>query len=172
MVGYDFWIQIALILLPMYFANSSAMLLDGKTPLDLGAKAWDKRPWLGKGKTFKGTFGGVFVGSLAAVIISNIVPQWTPQIFENYVLFGFAVSVGAIGGDIVGSFIKRRLKMESGKPFLLLDQLDFWVGGLALGSIFFVPSLWQIVAMILITLIVHRISNWIAFKAQLKEVPW
>ena len=173
MIGaVTFWIQVLLALLPMYFANSSAMFLGGKTPLDLNAKAWDGRPWLGKGKTFKGTFSGVFIGTVAAVLIANLVPAWTAQIFENYVLFGFMVSIGAVLGDLAGSFLKRRLNIESGKPTLLLDQLDFLTGGIILGSIFFVPSLLQIAAMIFLTLLVHRIANWIAFKAQLKEVPW
>jgi CDP-2,3-bis-(O-geranylgeranyl)-sn-glycerol synthase len=168
----SFWIPIVLALLPMYFANSSAMLFGGKTPLDLNAKAWDGKPWLGKGKTFKGTFFGVFFGTLAALLIANLVPQAVLEISSNYVLFGFFVSVGAILGDMVGSFLKRRMDWEPGKPVLLLDQLDFLAGGILLGCLFFVPTLLQIVVMVLATLIVHRFSNWIAFKAKLKEVPW
>ncbi len=167
-----FWVQILLALLPMYFANSSAMLFGGKTPLDLNAKAWDGKPWLGKGKTFKGTFFGIFFGTLGALLIANLVPQHATATSENYILFGFFVSAGAILGDICGSFLKRRLNTESGKPVFLLDQLDFLAGGIVLGSIFFFPRWEQIAVMVIITLLVHRFSNWIAFKAKLKEVPW
>jgi CDP-2,3-bis-(O-geranylgeranyl)-sn-glycerol synthase len=167
-----FWIQIALVLLPMYFANSSAMLFGGKTPLDLGFKAWDGKRWLGKGKTFKGTFFGIFFGTLGALLIANLVPQHAAAISDNYIVFGFFVSTGAILGDVCGSFLKRRLDLESGKPVFLLDQLDFLVGGIVLGSAFFFPKWEQIAVMVIITLLVHRLSNWIAFKAKLKEVPW
>ena len=167
-----FWIQIILFLLPMYFANSSAVISGGKTPLDLNIRAWDGKRWLGNSKTFKGTFAAIFIGTLAAVVIANLVPQHTTSIAENYVLFGFMVSIGAMLGDITGSFLKRRVNIESGKQVFLLDQLDFWVGGIILGSVFFMPSLLQLIAMVIITFLAHRFFNWVAFKAQLKEVPW
>lgn len=167
-----FWVQIILFLLPLYFANSSAVLFGGKTPLDLNAKARDGRRLLGRGKTFKGTAGGIFIGSLAAVIITNLAPEQTALVFENYVLFGFIVSIGAMAGDIIASFLKRRANIESGKQVFLLDQLDFLIGGIIFGSIFFVPTVWQLIVMIAITLLAHRFFNWIAFKTQLKEVPW
>ncbi|MBU0635850.1 CDP-2,3-bis-(O-geranylgeranyl)-sn-glycerol synthase [Candidatus Micrarchaeota archaeon] len=167
-----FWIQIILFLLPLYFANSGAVISGGKTPLDFNMRAWDGKRWFGKGKTYKGTVAGIFIGTLSAMVIINLVPAYTTSIAENYVLFGFLVSIGAMLGDIVGSFLKRRINIESGKPLFLLDQLDFLVGGVLLGSIFFVPSLWQLAAMVIITFLAHRFFNWIAFKAQLKAVPW
>ena len=168
----NFWFQVLLVLWPMYLANSCAMLFGGKTPLDLNAKAWDGERFLGKGKTFKGTFFGVFFGTLGAILALNVFPQAIASVFENYALFGFAVALGAVVGDILGSFIKRRLKIASGKEALLLDQLGFFIVGILAGSFFFVPSMEQILVMAGATLLVHRFSNWIAFKTKLKEVPW
>src|SRR5438477_160806 len=127
----NWWLAAILLVLPMYFANSTAMLFGGKTPLDLGGKAWDGRRWLGKGKTFKGTFFGIFFGIMAAVALQALFPQTTAQMTPNFVLLGFVVSVGAILGDIAKSFAKRRMGFESGAEVFGLDQLDFLVGGLA-----------------------------------------
>lgn len=168
----EFWIAIFLALLPMYFANSSAVVFGGKTPLDLNLNWWDGRRIFGKGKTFKGTLGGIFIGTSVAVILSNIAPGVTSAFVNNYVLFGFVVSIGALLGDLVESFFKRRFGMQSGEPLLLLDQLDFLIGGILAGWIWFAPSIPQIAVMLVLTLLLHRLFNWIAFKTQLKEVPW
>ncbi|MFH0954995.1 MAG: CDP-2,3-bis-(O-geranylgeranyl)-sn-glycerol synthase [Candidatus Micrarchaeota archaeon] len=168
----NWWLAAVVLVLPMYFANSSAMIFGGKTPLDLGYNAWDGRRFFGKGKTFKGTFFGIFFGTLSAVIISYLFPETTLEMTKNYVFLGFAVSVGAIVGDLAGSFAKRRMGFESGSEVLGLDQLNFLVGGIALGWIFFVPSIEQLVFLAVLTVLVHRLANWIAFKTKLKKVPW
>lgn len=167
-----FWAAIVLTLIPMYITNSSAMLFGGKTPLDLNAKAWDNHRWLGKGKTFKGTFFGIFFGTLSASIIESLFSQQVHEMTSNFVLFGFVLSIGAIVGDLIGSFLKRRFGLQSGSPVWLLDQLDFLAGGLVFGSLLFVPTLSQIGVMVIVTLLIHRLANWIAFKTNLKEVPW
>lgn len=168
----SWWLSAVVLVLPMYFANSTAMLFGGSTPLDLGYKAWDKRPWLGKGKTFKGTFFGVFFGTLSAVIISYLVPETTALMTPNYVLLGFLVSVGAIVGDIAKSFAKRRMHFESGAEVFGLDQLDFLAGGLIFGWLLFQPTWEQVLFLAVVTVIVHKVANLIAFRAKLKNVPW
>ena len=64
------WIVIALSIIPLYLANATAMLFGGKTPLDLNKQFLDSRPIFGKGKTFKGTFIGIFIGCLSAFLIA------------------------------------------------------------------------------------------------------
>jgi CDP-2,3-bis-(O-geranylgeranyl)-sn-glycerol synthase len=160
-----------LYIIPFYFANSSAMLFGGKTPLDLNIKLNTHRVF-GKGKTFKGTFAGILIGTLVSALIQFIYPEVQTILISEYVLFGFLVSVGAMIGDIAGSFFKRRAGIESGKEVLFLDQLDFVFGAMLLGSIIYVPGFFEAVAIIVLTLFVHKASNWIAFKIKLKKVPW
>ena len=90
----------------------------------------------------------------------------------NYFLYGSLLSAGAIAGDLIGSFIKRRFNIERGKPVLLLDQLDFVVIGMLIGSLIHLVSIELFLLICVITLIAHRISNFIAFKFKLKKVPW
>jgi len=167
-----FWFPILLFLLPIYVTNASAMVFGGKTPLDLNIIWRDGRPILGKGKTFQGTFFGVFFGTLTALLLWAIFPLQTAEMTGNFVAFGFLISLGAVIGDLVKSFIKRRLGKKSGEEFLLADQLDFVIGALVFGWVFFAPTALQILVMILATIVVHRIANWIAFKTKLKTVPW
>ncbi|MDO8538661.1 MAG: CDP-2,3-bis-(O-geranylgeranyl)-sn-glycerol synthase [archaeon] len=169
----EFVLRISLALLPIYVSNACAMLLGGKTPIDFGKRFFDGRPWLGAGKTFKGAVFGIAAGILVAAAINGLLAKQTMLYFSNhYVLISSILVVLAILGDMIGSFIKRRLNIERGKPVFLLDQLDFViVPMLFLWSQNFI-SLTEIIMVLLITLIVHRAANFIAFKFKLKKVPW
>ncbi|MFH1664432.1 MAG: CDP-2,3-bis-(O-geranylgeranyl)-sn-glycerol synthase [archaeon] len=168
---YPFLTEAILVLVPLYVANSTAMLLGGKTPIDLNKKFFDKKPFLGKGKTFKGTIIGILAG-IVAVLLVDFYFQGKVPIISNYLLYGSLLSVGAILGDIIGSFFKRRFDIERGKPVLLLDQLDFVVIGILLGSAVHLISLQLFLLICFITLVAHKASNFIAFKFKLKKVPW
>ncbi len=168
----EFWLKLVLYLAPMYFANSSAMLLGGKTALDFGKKLYDGQPILGRGKTIRGTFSGIFVGILATAAIYYFFNETALDFTPNYVLLGVLLSVGAILGDIIASFFKRRNKIASGTPVLFLDQLDFVFGGMILGSVFYTPDFFEIVVIAVVTLVAHKLSNYFAFKTKLKKVPW
>jgi CDP-2,3-bis-(O-geranylgeranyl)-sn-glycerol synthase len=157
---------------PMYFANSTAMLFGGKTPIDFGAKFIDEKPLFGKGKTIKGTLIGIFCGSLAGAIISILYKNETSLLFANYFLFSVLTSTGAIIGDIVGSFIKRRIGIDSGKEAFILDQLDFIIGGIVFGLVVYSPSVLETALICAATIIIHKVSNWVAYKINLKKVPW
>ncbi len=164
--------NIVLYIMPFYVANSSAMLLGGKTPLDLHKKFSDGTRVLGSGKTFKGTFFGLLMGFLTSVLINFFFNSFTLSLTPNYVLLGFLVSFGALLGDVVASFFKRRSKIKQGTEVLLLDQLDFVFGAIILGSIVYVPSFFEILFICVLTLFVHKFGNWVAFKFKLKNVPW
>ena len=165
-------LKLLLYIAPMYFANSSAMVLGGKTPIDFGKNFIDGKRLLGNGKTFKGTFLGIAIGTITGVIIYYFFPAATMTLSNEYVFLAFLLSTGAIVGDIVASFFKRRNDIKSGQEVLLLDQLDFVIGGMIFSSLLYVPGFYEILFVSIITLIVHKISNYVAFKIKLKKVPW
>ena len=168
-----FWIPIVLVLIPLYFANSSAMIFGGgKIQLDFGRHWRDGKPVFGKGKTWKGAFSGILIGTLVGFILSLGVPALTVRVTSSYVVLAFLLSLGAIAGDLAASFFKRRNNLPTGAPVLFLDQLDFVIGGLIFGTPLFMPSFYQAIAIALITLLVHRAANFLAFKLHLKKVPW
>lgn len=83
---------------------------------------------------------------------------------------GFLLGFGALLGDAFGSFIKRRLGIERGKPAPILDQLDFVAGALLLGSIVTLPPAEVILFVIIITIILHIFTNIIAYILKIKDV--
>ncbi|NHJ24354.1 MAG: CDP-archaeol synthase [Candidatus Lokiarchaeota archaeon] len=87
---------------------------------------------------------------------------------------------GAAFGDLVGSFLKRRVNIESGAPFWIVDQLDFALGSIFFASIpvmflpgfYFAPDINIIIFLMILTPSVSIIANTIAYIIGLKDVPW
>jgi CDP-2,3-bis-(O-geranylgeranyl)-sn-glycerol synthase len=90
-----------------------------------------------------------------------------PSIFH-----GFLLSFGALIGDLIGSFIKRRLNLERGRPAPPLDQLDFVAGALAFSFIEFIPPIEIIGVLLVLTPGIHLIANIIGYRLRLKKEPW
>ena len=160
------------LLMPMYVTNASAVVFSGKTSLDLGLKWLDGKPLLGKGKTIRGTAFSFTVGLVTAFWFQYFFPGNALGLSAHYFRLAILLCAGTHAGDLAASFLKRRLNFESGKEVWLLDQLDFLAGALILGSIYYIPSLLEIALMVALTLVIHRASNWVAYKIKLKKVPW
>ena len=89
---------------PAYSANAVPVVFGGGLPLDLGRRLPDGQPVFGAHKTVRGFFAGLIVGTLVGLGESLVFS-------EQSVLLGFALSLGALVGDISGAFLKRRLKL-------------------------------------------------------------
>lgn len=166
------WIYLFFTALPLYMANASAMVFGGKTAID-GNRNWgDGRPILGKGKTWKGTGMGVLIGTFTGFLLEYFFPLLTFQVSNEYVAYAFLLSLGAIMGDLVGSFIKRRMNIQRGQPAHVLDQLDFVVGGVVFSIAISKPEWTGLILLIMITPFMHLAFNRLAFMLGIKNVPW
>ena len=157
---------------PAYVANAAPVLLGGGRPLD-GGRLWrDGRPILGGHKTLRGVLSALILGTLTgaaqAYISQNIpvdLPGFSPSI-------GLLQSLGAILGDLSTSFLKRRLGLKPGSMLPLLDQLSFILAAIALSYPLQRPTPSRIVAILLLTLLLHPLTNYIAYLIGLKGEPW
>jgi CDP-2,3-bis-(O-geranylgeranyl)-sn-glycerol synthase len=170
MIIIDLIIVLLLYVIPLYVANATPIIINGKVPLDLNLKLFGK-PILGKGKTIRGTVAGIMGGTIAGLIVSLIFP-YSLILIPGYYILSFFLSIGAIFGDITKSFFKRRFDIPSGEKWVLADQLDFVIGGLVVSTFFRVPELWLVVLLLVATFFIHSGSNFIAYKLKLKKVPW
>lgn len=162
-----------LFILPAYVANSSAALFGGGLAIDFGKTLGGKRI-LGDGKTWRGLLLGVFFGT-AAGNIEGYFLMGTQYAFGNLgfcTLLGLLLSFGALAGDLVKSFIKRRMGIERGKSWPIVDQLDFVAGAIVFGSILYLPPLEMLAFLIFLTPIMHLFLNYLGYKLKCKKVPW
>jgi len=145
--------------LPAYVANASPVVLGGGRPLD-GGRLWrDGKPLLGSHKTVKGAALGFLAGLIVGIAQGNL-------------LGGCLQALGAIGGDLVGSFYKRRVDIQPGGSLLLSDQLDFIVLAVALSYPAQLTPWEQVAAILLVTLPIHYLVNVVAWVLRLKKNPW
>ncbi|WP_020408067.1 CDP-archaeol synthase [Hahella ganghwensis] len=71
---------------------------------------WDKRPLLGKSKTWRGLMAGILAGMLAATLLGF---PWQ---------HGIILAIASLCGDLLTSFIKRRLDFKTSAKAPILDQ--------------------------------------------------
>jgi len=167
--------------LPAYTPNNFALVFGGGKPIDMGKNFFDGIRILGDGKTFRGFFGGLVGGTITGLVQYFIEPVLKINFFSGMdlssalSLFLF-LSLGSLSGDMVGSFIKRRLNIERGGKAPILDQLDFLIFAIIFASFhenfhrLYTSEI--ILAGIILTPLLHRLTNFIAYLLKLKDVPW
>lgn len=168
-------------MLPAYVPNNVAVVAGGGAPID-GGRTYDGRRLLGDGKTWRGTAAGIIAGAVLSISLNAVVEPVGGAL--GLVLPAFppaavvALPAGAMLGDIAGSFLKRRTGRERGAPFPGLDQLDFVVGALGLtlaaATGWFVATftLPVILAVLVLTPVLHVGTNGIGYLLGLKNEPW
>lgn len=171
--------------LPAWIANATPVLGGGGKPIDGGRCYSDGRRILGDGKTIRGFIVGIIFGILtglgqmfAAPYLHPLLGQFvtvTPEMeLVLYMQLPVAIlmSFGALTGDIVGSFIKRRVNVKSGDPSPFMDQLGFILMALVFAYPLIQPDAIYVVILILFTLGIHWISNALGYLLGLKKNPW
>ncbi len=155
---------------PAYCANGAPVVFGGGHPIDRGKKFWDGRPIFGSHKTIRGFASGIIIGTFVGWVQEALAPNvGLPQ---GSLTLGFALSLGALIGDLIGSFIKRRLNLKPGESLPLSDQLDFVLVALLFGLLVSPPSPTAALIMIILTGPVHLLVNAIAYLLRLKKTPW
>ena len=168
--------------LPAYFANMSPPLVFNipfikkiNYPLDFKKTLFSNRI-LGNNKTIIGSISGI----LASLIIFQVQKYlFNFNFFQNIsilnysqlnLLFPLLLGFGAIFGDLLKSFIKRRLNIKPGASFPIVNQLDFVIFALLLSSLVYIPSIKTTIILIILTPFLCILINFIAFKLKVKKV--
>ncbi len=163
---------IVLFLLPPYFANAVPVVFGGGPKIDFGLNFIDGKRIFGDGKSWRGFFSGVLIGSLVGYLEYLLLGDY------SWFIIGVLTSLGAMFGDLLGSFIKRRLGYPRGHPSLLMDQLLFIIIAYILSYGVLTdnhPELLRIewvLFVLMVTYFMHRFMNLLANRFGLKKVPW
>ena len=149
---------------PAYCANAAPVIFGGGRPIDFGKNFFDGNRVLGGHKTFRGFLAGIIVGTLVGLVQTVIYEQMLFQYdfghqFQYSILLGFALSLGALNGDLIESFIKRRLNRSPGQSLPIADQIDFILGAFLFSIPILSPSLTIALIILFITIPIHLLTN-------------
>jgi len=189
-------IQAFWIIIPAYVANGCAVLVGGGKPIDFGKNWKDGKRILGDGKTWRGFLVGTFLGMTAGFglsVAAIYIDEWGYGYLGLADFYGFpymipiifSICFGALLGDIIESFFKRRRGIERGQDWIPFDQIDFLLGVFFLTFIFagtlqllrltennwFFDNLgvWHILFLLIITPFFHFLGNFLHWKGKAKK---
>lgn len=169
----DLLVSAILKYLPAMLANAMPVFVRNGTPIDRGKHFIDGKRILGDGKTWE----GLIIGLTFASIIGVAYYVFCEQII--LLIYSIVLGLGALLGDIISAFIKRRLGIPRGEPAPALDQINFVLGSTFLAKLLRIDSiagititLAEFLLILIIASLLHVLTNFIAFKLGIKSVPW
>lgn len=185
--------------LPAYFANMTPPLIRKAgifkfldSPVDFG-RTFFGQPIFGSHKTWRGTIFGIIIGILVVLIQyflyqSLFIKRISLIDYQkiNLLLFGFLISFGAVFGDLIFAFIKRRLRIKPGAPFIPFDQINYVIGTIIFLTPFFKAfkiemincywsfcDWWEVwLTIFILTFILHIIFNRLGYFLKISRAKW
>lgn len=178
---FAFWFMV-----PAAAANG-APILSARMPL---LSRWNTRmdfgkqlhgtPIFGPHKTWRGLVSGMIAATIVLYIQQllagnfGFIRDFTDSVDYTALptlLLGPLFGLGALGGDAIESFFKRRRGTPSGESWLPFDQIDYIIGAILVSLPFFVLTLRQYALIIVIWFFVHLASTYLGWKVGLKAKP-
>ena len=175
-----FLLRCIYLMLPAYFANMAPVIVKKINlfafPIDFDIE-FRNNPLLGKNKTFRGLVFGVLFSIIIAYFQSKL---YAAGLFNNLVFFsyerwffiGFIMGFGALVGDSIKSFFKRRINIKPGGKFIPFDQTDFVIGALAFMMPFYNITITILISCIVLSLVLHIIVNHVSFYLGIRREKW
>ena len=149
-------------------ANKVPGLNRWQTPLD-GGKKYGGRRIFGDHKTWRGLFSGMVLAGLTAVLVSHRYSSLYGH--HSAFIVGAALGFGALLGDALESFFKRRSGVPAGKSWFPYDQIDYVIGGLLLSLPFVRLNATDYLTIIVLYFGLHLFASYIGYLLHFKDQP-
>jgi len=171
--------------IPGFLANSSASVFskikpfsNWKTPIDLGMTLGGKRI-LGDHKTIRGFVIGivfaVFGGYLQFFLIKAGYLETKFSVYnslKSIILLSFLLGLGALTGDCIKSFFKRRQNIKPGRLWIPLDWMDYFFGAVICSRWYFNPGIKTYLILFPVCLSASCITNIKDFRNKNQSASW
>lgn len=171
------------LILPLCAANASPHFVKsipwGTTPLD-HFKLWHGKRVFGDHKTYRGVFTSIVMSVFVVLMQKLLFPYFQSVSLLNYGAFSFfkAAGVGTLFAasytsiDLLKSFLKRRINLSEGAPWIPFDQIDLGIAALIALSLIQLPPWQYLVIIFFITPVLVILANGIAYFIGIKKVWW
>lgn len=148
-------------------------------PMDFGAY-YHGKPVFGAHKTLRGLVSGI-ITAIVVVYIQQVIYQHYEMVFlesptASYLeysplVLGFLFGFGALIGDAIESFFKRRSGIAPGTTWFPYDQIDYIIGGCVALAVLVRLSAFEYVSIIVIWFVMHIVFSFVGYKLKLKPHP-
>lgn len=149
-------------------ANQLPGMKNWNTPMDFGA-SWRGKRIFGDNKRWRGVVLGTILGGFTAVVVSKLNVNTVVTIAPFWA--GTVLGFGALAGDAVESFFKRRIGLKPGESWFAFDQTDYIIGGLLAISPFVDLPIWVVITIFIVYFGLHLVFAYIGFRLGLKSQP-
>lgn len=170
MIGLLELAKILWIFLPAGVANMAPVLFKSvdllNYPVDLNKTFMGVRI-LGDHKTWRGLFFGITAGALCASLQDIFWPNIFP--FSSAWQWGALLGLGALSGDMIKSFFKRRLSVNEGESLWVADQVDWILGALLVTEPIAGWTLLEAIYLLWIGAVLHMLSNVLGYYLNIKS---
>ena len=165
---------------PPLIANNTKLIEKLATPIDSGKKL-GKNDLLGTHKTWRGVVSEIIIGTGYFQILFLIHEYLNLNLYEtigfnqyllNPLLFGLLLSLGTIIGDLVFAFIKRRINIKPGFPFMPFDQTNYVIGCFVLLQPIYHLHINVWISLFFLTFFIHVAFNRIGYNMGLHKAKW
>ena len=160
-------------LIPALIANGfpvmASKIIKKKHRIDNGINLKDGNPLFGKTKTIEGFISGMIGGALVGALLNYL--NWVnmPQMGAE---LGLILGFGALTGDLIGSFIKRRRNLKSSQKSFLIDRIDILFGVYLIVPLTGLFTIYWIPFHIIYCIVFMKMFSTIGYILGLKKVPW
>ena len=129
-------------------------------PIDGGLVLPDGEPLFGHSKTLRAVIAVIPATALLGMALG----------FD--LLTGLYIGVGALLGDLLSSFCKRRLKLAPSSQAIILDQLPESILPLLLVKAELLLDWQTILTLSLIFMLLEMLASPLLYKLKLRDRPW
>jgi CDP-2,3-bis-(O-geranylgeranyl)-sn-glycerol synthase len=128
--------------------------------------------WLGEHKTVVGFAFGVAAATATTAIQHSFAWRGGLVDYKVWLPMGLSCGLGAMGGDSLKSFFKRRLGIAPGVRWIPADQLDFVLGGLIALSLWTRLTWLDVLLVLGLSFIGDIAVNQLAFRIGVRDTKW
>lgn len=165
------WWKLFWVMLPAGIANMVPPLAvklwpKWNAPID-GGKKWNGKRIFGDHKTVRGFVTGIVAAEIVFLILKGTLVREVGHPLPWY--FGAVMGFGALGGDAIKSFFKRRFGVPSGESWFPWDQID-WFFGIVIISLPWVIFNWvEVLVMLTVGMLLHLLFKVLGYLLKLNK---
>jgi len=158
--------------LPAYVANMSPVLFRW---IPFSKPVHEKI--FGRNKTWRGLITATLMGGIIFHLQKLAYTSGFTKIalidYNGFtVMLGLFLGFGAIIGDLIKSYYKRKLEIKPGDSWKVWDQTDFVIGGILFSFFIYIPTVEVIVILLIISPLLHIAVNHLSYWLKIGKSKW